>query len=78
MTTHGCHNKPGPTRSTTYLAQDGYEPAVSQGNGNYTRTPRYVLVPHVMTTECQYTRGTPDDPRCKGCTHRHQPQGEPA
>jgi hypothetical protein len=61
---YGCHNQPRPTAATSYPAQFGYE--MSYGR----RVPRYRLVPHVMTTACQYTNQHATDPGCAGCKHK--------
>ena len=46
------------------MAQDGYTSSKPDAD---TRTPRMVKVPHVMTTDCQYTKHNPNDPQCAGC-----------
>ncbi len=38
-----------------------------------TRLPRIVQIPHVMTTDCQFTKHNPTDPGCAGCNHQSKP-----
>lgn len=69
MDKNGCHNKPRPVASAvTHQAQAGWSVTFRDGFGTPQRVPVYVDVRHVMTTECQYTKTTPD-PRCSGCVH---------
>ncbi len=35
-----------------------------------TRLPRIVQIPHVMTTDCQFTKHNPTDAGCTGCNHQ--------
>lgn len=43
-------------------------------NSHYT-TPTFQTadIPHSMSTDCRYSRDTPDDPRCSGCRHHSNP-----
>lgn len=43
---------------TGHIAQDGW---------TITGARKTKEIPHVMTTACQYSRDTTDDPRCAGC-----------
>lgn len=58
----------------TYPAQDGWieQPlgSAETAQGVTTRIPRIVQVPHVMTTECQYSIHTRADPKCEGCKRK--------
>lgn len=70
--TYGCHNRPRPVKPTTFTAgtvhsaQTGWREY--EERGHIVRVPVYQLVPHRMSTECQYDKGT-TDPRCAGCKH---------
>lgn len=66
---NGCHNRPD--KSPSYLGQDGYFPAFSDGFGRIGRSPLYVEIEHVMTEDCQYSKHT-DDPKCTGCRHNQR------
>lgn len=57
---NGCYDRPPFKRE--YVGFDGYHNAESR------LWPKTVLVPHVATTDCQYTITTRDD-RCAGCVH---------
>ena len=74
MIRNGCYDMPRPTAETSYLAQAGWGPTYDNGHGPW-RMPRYVEVKHVLSTECQYTKTTPD-PRCAGCVHENKEQGK--
>lgn len=63
---YGCFNRPRPDTTTSYLAQDGWEPG--KGAAWLTRVPVLVDVYHAMTTECQYSKTTVDA-GCIGCKH---------
>lgn len=57
---NGCHN-----RAPFVDAQ------VLHGISSRTGQPVRVLIPHRMTTECQYTiHDRYDDPGCFGCVHK--------
>ncbi len=66
MKLHGCHSRP--PFKPWHHAQDGYHPMSKPEAG--TRLPRIVQIPHVMTTDCQFTRLNPEDPGCAGCNHQ--------
>ena len=63
---YGCHNRAA------------YRPAEAVQDGNYldgyTRTPRMIAVPHVMTTDCQFTHTELGkiDAKCAGCLWKHK------
>lgn len=58
---HGCHNRPPLGRPLVVF--DGYRfPA--QRLEPITRE-----VPFAMSTDCQYSKSTPADPRCAGCVN---------
>ncbi len=67
---HGCMNRP--SMKDWYHAQDGYWQMSKPEAG--TRLPRIVQIPHVMTTDCQFTRLNPEDPGCTGCCHQKTTQ----
>jgi hypothetical protein len=64
MSSYGCHNRAQFRASEP--AQDGHY------RDGYTRTPRMIAVPHVMTTLCQYTHTElgQSDAKCIGCKHK--------
>jgi hypothetical protein len=69
---YGCYSRPRPTLGgVAYLAQSGYTEPVQDGAGFWYRTPVYVPVFHVMTTDCGYARtgSAASDQRCAGCSH---------
>lgn len=70
---HGCHNRP--EFKLWHHAQDGWHPMSKPEAA--TRLPRIVLIPHVMTRDCQYTGENPNDAGCAGCQHQ-QATGEQA
>lgn len=75
---NGCNNQPRPVAGAPMLVQDGYEPAVNEGWGWFSRTPRYRQIPHVMSTDCRYDASA-TDPGCAGCRHApHLQQGAAA
>lgn len=66
---NGCHNRQRPTAGAiTHWAQDGYMPAVDNGDGSFSRERRWVPVRHVMSTECK-TDISATSPACKGCVN---------
>ena len=69
MNSNGCHNRK--PYATSYLAQDGHHQLQEGVTGN-PRAPRYVEVPHAMTTDCQYTHTDlgRKDAGCHGCKWR--------
>jgi hypothetical protein len=72
---NGCHNgqRGAALAAHTYPAQAGWIDLALPGKwakeGAATRTPIVVAIPHVMTTDCQYSKGPEarHDPACKGC-----------
>lgn len=71
MSQYGCHNKPRPDPSGTYVAQAAWSKTFRDGFGNPHRTPLYVDVKSAFgTTDCQYTKTHASDPQCSGCVHR--------
>lgn len=65
---NGCYNKPRPIAgAVTHWAQAGWR-EVHAGWLNIERVPVWTPIKHVMTTDCQYTKTTPD-PLCAGCVH---------
>lgn len=66
---YACFNSR--SRKPSYLAQDGWI-VVAATDSQVTRLPRMVEVPDVMSTDCDYSRRTPD-PRCPGCCHYQGP-----
>lgn len=65
----GCWNKPRPTTSTTYTAQAGWREY--EERGEVIRVPVLVLIPHRMSTTCQYDKSA-TDAGCSGCVHGEQ------
>jgi hypothetical protein len=63
---YACHNKP--REVPMYFAQDGYhaERWIDYQEGTVAREPVYIMVPHVMSTDCRYDRAHTDS-RCAGC-----------
>ena len=61
MKPYACYNRP--PFKTSAIAQDGWY------MDGVTRCPKLVTVKHVMTTECQYSKETPDE-LCDGCKWR--------
>ena len=61
---YGCHDRPP------------YKPSQPVQSGwyadGYTKTPRMVPMPHVMTTDCQFTHTELGkiDAKCEGCKHK--------
>jgi hypothetical protein len=70
MSLYGCHNKPRPTSKTTHLAQSGYVDSWKPEYVATARTPVWIVVPHVMSTDCKYTQQHASDPQCSGCVHK--------
>jgi hypothetical protein len=70
MSAYGCHGKPRPSAQSQHLAQSGYSDGWRPEFAAVSRTPIWVKVPHVMTTDCQYTKMHASDPECSGCVHR--------
>jgi hypothetical protein len=70
MSNYGCHNKPRPGAKTFHLAQSGYRNGWSPEHAAVAREAFWVRVPHVMSTDCQYTKTHASDPGCSGCVHR--------
>lgn len=66
---NGCWNLPRPTADTSYVAQAGWQDRHSWELNRPKREPVYVKVRHAMTTDCQYTKTTPDK-ACEGCCHQ--------
>lgn len=65
---NGCYNRPPVTAGqVTHVAQDGWTD-IRDGFGNPVRVPRYIDIKHANSTDCDYSRTTPD-PRCSGCIH---------
>lgn len=64
---NGCHNRKPFQKS--YEGQFGWTP-VEQVHGMRVRVPVVERVPHRMTTACQYSLLTRDDPGCVGCTRK--------
>ena len=65
---HGCYNR-APLEGRTYPVQNGWRYVSRPGQGS-TRDPVIQHVPHVMTTDCQYSQRTTDDPSCTGCIRK--------
>lgn len=58
--TYGCYNRP-PLKSA--IVAHG----IDSQNGGRIR----VIIPHAMTTECQYQKHDAyNDPGCQGCSHK--------
>lgn len=71
MSLYGCHNKPRPTVNSTYLGRVGYEDAINQNWGTFSREPIYIDIKSAFgTTDCQYTLSHASDPLCSGCMHQ--------
>ncbi len=71
MQLNGCHNKPRPVAGKPLQVQDGWHAGIfDYEDGTGDRIPRMVTVPFVLSSECQYTKTTPD-PRCAGCVHEN-------
>ena len=62
--TYACHNRK--PFNPFHHAQDGYYA------NSASRLQKLVDVPHVMTTDCQYTKTDlgKTDPKCEGCKHK--------
>jgi hypothetical protein len=63
---YACHNKPRPTAATTHDAQSGWRQY--EERDAIVRVPVYELVPHRMSTACQYDKSQTDK-ACAGCQH---------
>ncbi len=65
---HGCFNR-APLEGRSYPVQDGwvYQPMTATET---TRAAVIKRVPHVMTTDCQYSQHTTDDPGCTDCIRK--------
>lgn len=63
---NGCHSLPRPTAQTMIPVQDGWCYVVDESTKAITRVAQVRMVPHAMTTACQYSRSTPD-PACASC-----------
>lgn len=57
--TWGCHSAHGHERCDWYWVQDGWMTA---------EVRRMVMHKDTGSIECQYRKGTPDDPKCAGCS----------
>jgi hypothetical protein len=66
--TYGCNNGKRPLANAPILVQDGYFGTYDPKYAAVTRTPKWVTIPFVMSTECQYDASA-TDPACKGCAH---------
>lgn len=65
---YGCNNLQRPTVKTSHVGQAGWSGIFRDGLGNPCRTPIYVEIKHVMSTDCKYDKaGT--DAGCVGCKH---------
>ncbi len=68
-TPHVCNNAPRPEANHLIEVQDGYTTLSIGHLGNTKlRVARMVMVPFLMSVECQYDKDA-TDPRCKGCKH---------
>ena len=65
---NGCYNRE-PLEGRTYPVQNGWR-YTTQPDGTETREPVIERQPHVMTTDCQYSRETTADPSCTGCIRK--------
>ena len=65
---YGCHNRE--PFHPYHHAQDGYHPMSKPEAAS--RLPNIIKVPHVMTSECQYTKTElgQTDPKCVDCKHK--------
>lgn len=68
---NGCHNRL-PLGSRTYPVQDGWSYDVTFG-ATESRLPVIRQQDHVMSTDCQYSQLTTNDPGCNGCIRKWTP-----
>lgn len=70
---NGCHNRP-PLGERTHPVQTGWVMVQDDDIGILTRSPIMVnQASDRMTTDCQYSRSTRDDPGCAGCKWKYVP-----
>lgn len=71
MERHGCYNRKA--FKDLVQVQDGWFAGATPVTGKATRMPRMVLAQNVNSRDCQYTKATPADPKCAGCSWQAQP-----
>lgn len=64
MKMHGCHNRP--PLGKPLVAFVGYRFPEQR------LEPQTREIPFAMSTDCQYSKQTKNDPRCAGCTNKAQ------
>jgi hypothetical protein len=70
MSVYGCFDKPRPVAGAPLFVQDGYFGTFDPAQTAAARLARWIVIPYVMSTECQYTKQHASDPQCSGCKHR--------
>jgi hypothetical protein len=65
---YGCNNGKRPVANAPILVQDGYFGGYDPVHAAIARTPKWVTIPFVMSTECHFDASA-NDPGCKGCAH---------